>query len=964
MAMLNVVNNLKFADIEATKKRFLMINRERLRRAEDCMRPTQRDFLDFLPLLFHVNHPCLPGYVSQTSPAGICDYNPTKRGLGAAKKYIQRFDYQKRALPRYDIVSMFLMGSSGTVAYSKKSDFDIWLCHQHDLPEERLVELQNKASAIEAWADAQGLEVHFFLMDPVRFKQGEIVDLSSESSGTAQYYLLLEEFYRTGLLLAGRFPAWWLVPPEEEGDYDAYLKMLFKRRLAIEGECVDFGGIPTLPAEEFFGAALWQLFKGIDSPYKSVLKLLLMEVYASEYPNIDLLCLRFKKAIFDNEIDLDRLDPYLMLYKKLEEYLTKRGEEERLALVRRCFYFKVNQKLTSKPTIEYEWRRNLMRALTNAWGWDDSDLYVMDHRSDWNMRRVQEERGVLVRELTYTYQFLSDFARNYAQLAAINQQDLNALGRKLYAAFERKAGKVEIVNRGISQNVREANLTLYQIKPKGQRENGWAILTEGTTEDKFNANSNSLVALKRTRSLIEAIAWAHFNGLIDDKTTLVVTRGGVENDDRELMELERALMKSFPRQMVLETCIEDLGRAVRILRSAIVVNLGGDLGHKEGRHLASNRTDAFSYGGLYECLVHSVDQVLITSWKEVLTSHYDGIAGILTGISNYLHTMPPSRGIAPPIPDVFCFSANHRMAIQQRIERLYQDVIDCFYSGLASLGNNYIFGVGHGYYVLYLEDDVLKFQRLSSLKELMTYLGRGRAAFGKVVLDRYALHDTLLPLMYKHSKPGVVQLFFKENGPTVEVYVIDERGSLFYEKSDFFGSDYLLTHYQSFFDSVLQRQYYQLADFLDEVGDGIDVEYFRLARDSRGQWQVRRSDPNRANRAGFFELQVLAEEGLDGVESSNFTLYCNDREFSSLEYGDDLYMAVAKHILSRRRSLKRYPIFITDMDLPASQFADFGNGQVPTIEFLRAKHDIEMKLNLAVQFLSQTSKTVSPIKPR
>ena len=43
--MLKVVDNLKFADIEATKKRFLMINRERLRRAEGCMRATQRDFL-------------------------------------------------------------------------------------------------------------------------------------------------------------------------------------------------------------------------------------------------------------------------------------------------------------------------------------------------------------------------------------------------------------------------------------------------------------------------------------------------------------------------------------------------------------------------------------------------------------------------------------------------------------------------------------------------------------------------------------------------------------------------------------------------------------------------------------------------------------------------------------------------------------------------------------------------------
>jgi adenylate cyclase, class 1 len=173
-------------DTGAIKKRFLLLNKERLRRAEDCMRTNQRDFLDFLPLLFHINHPRLPGYVAKEIPSGICDYAPSERALTAANRYINRFEYKKRAMARYDILSMFLMGSSGTIAYSKKSDFDIWLCHQHGLTSDQLGELQSKATSIEQWADEQGLEVHFFLMDADDFKQGKIVDLSSESSGSAQ----------------------------------------------------------------------------------------------------------------------------------------------------------------------------------------------------------------------------------------------------------------------------------------------------------------------------------------------------------------------------------------------------------------------------------------------------------------------------------------------------------------------------------------------------------------------------------------------------------------------------------------------------------------------------------------------------------------------------------------------------------------------------------------------------------
>ena len=957
--MLKAVSSIKFAEIEAIKKRFLMVNRERLRRAEECMRSNQRDFLDFLPLLFHVNHPSLPGYVTKRAPAGICDYTPSQRALKAAKKYMHRFEYKRRALPRYDIVSMFLMGSSGTVAYSKKSDFDIWLCHQHDLNDQELADLQNKATAIEEWADGQGLEVHFFLMNPQRFKAGKLVDLSTESSGSAQYYLLLEEFYRTGLLLAGRYPVWWLVPAEEEDRYDEYVTGLLHRRLVSEGECVDFGGIPTLPADEFFGAALWQLFKGIDSPYKSVLKLLLMEVYAAEYPAVDLLCLRFKRSIYDRELDLDYLDPYLMLYRKLEEYLAKRGEEERLELVRRCFYFKANPRLSAPAPQEYDWRRDLMRSLTNSWGWDEIYLGMMDDRTNWTIIQVMKERGVLVRELTYTYQFLSDFARKHAQLAAINQHDLNALGRKLYAAFERKTGKVEIVNRGISRNVWVAGVVFYAIRHKNN-EGGWAVLAEGGGD----AETDNRVALKRARSLIEALSWAHFNGVVDGDSSLKIAGNGngIEVESHELREIERSLMKVVPQYIVLETRMDDLSRAVNVLSAVVVVNLGVNplLHHqRDGKHLASNRTDAFSYGGMYECLVKTFDQILITSWKEVITAHYSGIEGVLESISNYMQWMPPSKGMAPPVPVVLCFSSNHKITIRQRVERLYSDVINCFYSGSERLSRYYIFAVEHSYYVLFVGDDMLQYKRLESLSELLGFLSRGRKSFGKVVIDRYALGDTQLPLMFKYNKAGVMQLFFKDNGGSEDVYVIDERGSLFFQKTEFKDSDHLLTHYKNFFDSVLQRRYYQQVGHMEDDVEISHVEYYRMGRNLQGHWQAKRCDPAPSTRRGQFSIQVLADEFVDDPHA--FTVYCEDREFSSLEHGDQLYRQVAGYILSRRHNFQFYQIFITDLDLPAGVSAHYPNGLAPTVEYLTYKLKIEKLLNQAL-FELIPDQNVTPLR--
>jgi hypothetical protein len=59
---------------------------------------------------------------------------------------------------------------------------------------------------------------------------------------------------------------------------------------------------------------------------------------------------------------------------------------------------------------------------------------------------VASERRALVNELNYSYRFLTQFARTEQTVSLINKRDLNVLGRRLYAAFERKAGKVEFIN--------------------------------------------------------------------------------------------------------------------------------------------------------------------------------------------------------------------------------------------------------------------------------------------------------------------------------------------------------------------------------------------------------------------------------------------------------------------------------------------------------------------------------------
>ncbi len=930
--------------LRTVKRRFMAINSDRLKRVQLSLRDRQKLFLELLPLLFHVNHPMLPGYLSSKTPCGVAEYKPSKRTLGAAKRLAKSLNYTHRPGRECDILALYLMGSSGTIAYSSHSDFDIWVCIRPDLPAEARSQLARKAEGIESWAASLGLEAHFFLMNDEAFRAGEVASLSTESSGSAQHHLLLDEFYRTALLLAGRYPIWWLVPPEYEEDYDRYAEELRRRRFVSPKETVDFGGIGHIPEGEFFGAALWQLYKGVSSPYKSVLKILLMEAYAAEYPHIRMLSARYKEAVYAGDVHLDDLDPYIQMVSRVEEYLLENGELERLELARRCFYFKIHEKMSLPDRLgNISWRRELMRELVTEWGWTQPQMVMLDSRSEWKIERVMEERQALVDALGRSYRALSDFARSHAERQAIDPRDLNLLGRRLYAAFERKAGKVDIVNPGISDDLLEERLSLHQIR--GEQE-GWALY-RGTL--RFGETLGER-PIKRSHSLVELLAWCHFNQISRPYGSMITLHPeDCEVSTWELRSVMECLQDLFPDGRLEEPDMEDLAQPAQVRRNALFINLGVDPMSKltrEGMQLVSSRTDALSYGGRWENLAVSFEFIMVSSWQEVLTYRYSGANGLLDCLCDYLAWAPLSSGHRPIPVTGFSFSSTRGGPIARRVEDVFRNVIDWYYGNEWAQTARYILQVGHSYYVLQPENDVPRYTRLKNQRALLNHLGQPQEGFSPVRVDGSTLRDTPLALIYSANAPGKVQLFYKVEGDKAQVYVLDEHGSLFHQKVAYHDALTLLTQFQRFLDHVERRR----ADLTREFGMGdshYDAEYFQVVQRPGGPMRLERQNlsPFRQSRS-YFGVQVIGD-----VREHNrtvFTMYCNDREFSSLEYGEALFEEVARHVLSQRASGQAYPIYITDIDLARNLIGAEAIRGLQTVHFLNYKKRIEQRLNEAL----------------
>ncbi len=915
------------------QKRFLAVNTARLDRARASLTARQRDFLELLPLLFHSNHATLPGYVSKETPSGICDYDPGPRELALAQRLARSFGGRRMTPQAPAIAGLYAMGSPGSIGYAQGSDVDVWLCHEPGLPPGRVAELAEKARRIERWAAESGLDLHFFVFDAPGFRAGRSLSLSSESSGSSQHSLLLDEFYRSGLVLAGACPLWWLVPPGHDGDYDAWAAELTRRRYLGTLATIDFGGLARIPAEEFFGATVWQLSKSITSPYKSVLKLLLMEVYADEFPGIDLLSQRYKRAIYGGTTDLDTLDPYLQMYAKIEEYLMARGDSERLDLLRRCFYLKVDERLT-QPRADGApaWRRELLERLVLRWGWEHGRLALLDTRDRWRVEVVQGERRDLVAALTQSYRCISQFARAQSQVSRISQDDLSVLGRKLYAAFERKAGKIDLVNRGIGADVSEPRLSLHEVPVDGDG-SAWTLHRGSVTP----AEASEASLLKRGRSAIEALAWADFNGLVAPDTTFSIASRDGEPDAREV-RLALAALDEQLHGAGGDPEFSDFASAPRLRAAALFTNFGRPPLRetmRQGAHLTTSHADALRYGGQRHNLAQTFDLVLTNSWGEVFAFHHAGAAGLVATLCEWLHPALACGTLQAPATN--CFNSGYGSLVATRITTLFSDVLEYFHAASGGSRRRYVLELEGVFHVLEAEDGIPRAQSFDGLPDLLRALERSSPRYARTAFDRGSALDTPLPAIFAANRRGVVQLFLQQHPGTVEAWVADERGSLFHQRLP--GADLVASvdHYARLFATVMQR----LSPPTDGRG-AYSTEFHLLTRHGQG-WRLATLEAPSTSRSRYFNVQVIGDVGPNG--GTFFSVFCDDEEFSSLEHGARVFEAAGRHVLSKRLSGLQYPIYITDVDLSPALLARQGVEELQTVHLLGYKRTIEGHLN-------------------
>lgn len=519
---------------------FREYNSIRLEKTLETLNRDEQKIFTCIPYLLHLNERNIPGFIEdEETPYGIANFEWSSKSLGLLKELFPDCQIQKKTLPKKPIESLALMGSCGSIAMTKKSDFDFWLCVDSTRFTQRQLDLLAlKCKAIEIWGDTKNLEVHFFINDIGEILANKFGSADEESSGSALGYLLKEEYYRTFIIVEGKYPVWSVVPARCNDEmYDRCADIIQSSSELDRHNFIDFGNIQHIPLEEYYGATLWQIVKGYKNPFKSLLKMGILEVYFKNRDNPVhlLLCNSVKMEVHDLSTPLCMIDPYVAMFKALIDHNAEGGSQDKDRLLKICFYLKtgfsvksseecvkrsneLTTKLERKENTWLEVNELIFHRQFSKWGWNNLVISDLNAFSNWPFDKIKD-LGEQINTFTLDiYRALTADITRIKVKHMITAVDITVLGRKIQSLYRDLPNKVANVYHIKDEHV-EQILTFYQ------HDDDWKLYK--TAVSKSTVAAKGAYIIRSAESLNDLAFWTIHNDIYRPNITSV----SVKSDD-------------------------------------------------------------------------------------------------------------------------------------------------------------------------------------------------------------------------------------------------------------------------------------------------------------------------------------------------------------------------------------------------------------------------------------------------
>ncbi|WP_025823368.1 class I adenylate cyclase [Shewanella marina] len=729
------------------------LNRVREARAIALLSPLQQQVFQLLAAFFHINDKALPGYINSITPYGIKHFCLKTEHFQAAQQL------QLPLMPTADdplamIEGVYCMGSTASFGQNSDSDVDVWVVYDPSLTQTELDFLARKCEAIKDWCIQYDLDINCYLVHPQQFThklscQSSYTNMGPEHSGSAQHWLLLEEFYRSHICLGGKPVAWW--PDAKPSDTLLYL-----------------GNVQELAADEYFGASLWQLYKGLDRPHKALLKVILLEAYAYHYPNTELVTTQIWQMTCAGDLSTNN-DAYLLLYRYIESYLISLNDMHRLEIVRRCFYLKCGIALSNKAQPK-DWRYHTLNALVSQWNWTDNLLQTLDNCQHWHCGQLQWFNRQLKEQMLASYQTLLKFAATWHIKIDLNVEELGLLMRKLHTYFSGNKQQIFALNTLWSQSLVESDLTVIY----GSNDQQYSLYRQAPVRSKLFGET----AIYQSKHVAELVFWACLNNISSEQTRWhSLSTSNISAN--ELTQLAKHINQGLPQQLK-RVSRGDLSRHWHFEQVTIAVNVSHDpTAAWRGQSMLVDFMNAnvLSLGRKQLNMVGSLDIFCLNSWGEWHSVHFDGEEALLQALDflspGFMHLTDANFEF-----QVFSCSQQLNSQLKLTVEHLISQSMK-----LCRQTNNTAtlmlpLQLGDACYGIEFNLLGITYKRLNQLKKGRLQLGLGDVEY----LPRPTIGECPLssvPEVISHyASRGCLQYFLQQKKGSLDVFILNEDNGL------------------------------------------------------------------------------------------------------------------------------------------------------------------------------------------
>ncbi|MCU0849552.1 MAG: class I adenylate cyclase [Spirochaetes bacterium] len=796
--------------IKENLDKFTRFNNTKLERFNQLISNTNvKRVIHSIPILFSVNHKKLPGYIEGNVPLGVAYYEPDDE----AKKYLQGKFHVMTINPTAEnpfVQMVAVMGSVGTIAYTKKSDFDLWVCiNKKDAKKEMLENFAKKAEAIQNWAMDEGkTEVHIFINDIENVKHNIFAEDKDEAFGSTVGPVLKDEFFRSSIIIAGKVPFWWTVPQQVD---DAQYDMLYGRleEEFREKNFIDLGNLYSISKEDFLGAALFQLIKSLGNPFKSIIKIGLLEKYLFGSEDSPLLSQKIKSNIMRDNFDDKIIDSYVLMFEEVYGYYEKVLEDKNLLkILRQNLYLKIDPQLTKysgmKKSQGLPYKVLVMFNYIKEWAWTAKEIKELDDFENWDYKKIMHFWNQVKKFMLLSYQKISQQLPSMNLAQKISENDFNLLSRKIKAQFSTETDKIDNYVT-FKDTPNEAILYIEPVN-KDIDKNEWSLFKRNTSsKDRFVSTT-----LRTEHNLLKLMAWTAINQIYHPTFSRLKIQSGYirinQNQAVEVMTKISALFMGKTDGLKNEYFLNPAFNLVNM----VIINF--------------NMENADS--------IQTVNHLYMTSWGESFLKEYRSESDLIMILENILKDgIVLKREFAG-----FCeiFSPEPFKKLYKEIEALFKIAYEFMVKGFNKHSLCLTSRLGSAYVTISRDGDRVSVRTEPNIIKVLTSISiRPKAN----IVHKFEGEDQMLSNLedlYSRRKSNAVTVIYEERGPHIILYVINEKGNIFtFIRPAKFKEEIIIQMYQFCRDAISQANAVISKSYLQPIIDIVTV--YRLTVDKFGK---------------------------------------------------------------------------------------------------------------------------------